>query len=72
MNDKELLERIGRRVKELRVAKGLTQQELAAVLDIEKSNMSRLEAGRVNISATALYKIAQALDMTLSELLMVE
>ncbi len=72
MKEKELFEKIGTRVKELRIEKGMSQQELAGMINFEKSNMSRLEAGGTNPTVGTLYKIAQALDVTLSELLMVE
>lgn len=72
MNEKELLLKIGARIRDLRTEKGITQQEFAAKLDLEKSNMSRLESGRINPRAATLYKVAQALDISLSELLMIE
>lgn len=72
MTEKELFLKIGVRVKELRLQKGLSQQQLASKIDFEKANMSRFEAGATNPTVATLYKIAQALDVTLSELLMVE
>lgn len=72
MKEKDLLLKIGERIKELRTEKGISQQELAAALDIEKSNMSRLESGRVNMGVRTIYRIAQALDISMSELLDVE
>ena len=72
MNDEELLAKIGERIVELRTEKGMTQQEFAAALDYEKSNMSRLESGRVNPRIATLYKVAKVLNVTLSDLLMIE
>lgn len=72
MKEKDLLLKIGERIKELRTEKGISQQELAAALDIEKSNMSRLESGRVNMGVRTIYRIARALDISMSELLDVE
>lgn len=72
MKEKDLLLKIGERIKELRTEKGISQQELAAALDIEKSNMSRLESGRVNMGVRTIYRIAQALEVSMSELLDVE
>ena len=57
---------------QLRTEKGMTQQEFAAELDYEKSNMSRLESGRVNPRISTLYKVAKVLNVTLSDLLMIE
>ncbi len=69
MREKVLLKKIGVRIKEIRQQKGLTQQELAAELDYEKSNMSRLESGNIDPRASTLNKVAKALGVTLSELM---
>lgn len=68
-NKKILLQKLGNRIKEVREDKELTQQELAAICDFEKSNMSRLEAGNTNPTVYTLHKIATALNVSLSTLL---
>jgi len=68
MNEKVLLSKIGARIKELRSEKGMSQQELAAALDYEKSNMSRLESGKINPRIGTLYKVASVLKVSLKEL----
>lgn len=72
MRDELLLKKIGKRIKCLRLERGMSQLELAVSLDFEKSNMSRLEAGKVNTGIVTYYKVAQALGITLSELVDVE
>lgn len=47
MNQKELMQQIGRRLRSFRVSQGLTQKELAAVLGVSHSNISRFERGTV-------------------------
>jgi len=69
MDEKALLRGISIRIREVRQAKGITQQELAAKIDYEKSNMSRLESGKTDLRISTLNKVAKALDMSLSELL---
>jgi transcriptional regulator with XRE-family HTH domain len=59
---------IGKQIQKLRELKGISQQDLAAKCNFEKSNMSRLEAGRVNPTLSTLEKVAKALDVTLAEL----
>lgn len=69
MDDKVQLQlAIGKRVKALREEKNMPQQDLAAKCNIEKSNLSRLEAGGTNPTIYTLYKIAECLDTTVSEL----
>ena len=69
MNKEELQIIIGSRIKLLRESKGVTQQNLAAMCNFEKGNMSRLEAGRTNPTITTLYKISQALEVKIIDLL---
>ena len=67
--DAEYLKKLGKRIKTLRKEKGIKQVDLAYSCDIEKQSMSRLEAGNTNPSILLLMKIAQLLDLTVSELL---
>jgi transcriptional regulator with XRE-family HTH domain len=69
MKKEELQISIGNRIKLLRESKGVSQQDLAAMCNFEKGNMSRLEAGRTNPTITTLYKISQALDVKITDLL---
>ena len=61
---KELL---GARIKELRKAKGLSQEELAEKIGVEPQHMSRLEIGKSYPSLDRLEKIAIALDRQLKD-----
>jgi DNA-binding XRE family transcriptional regulator len=49
-------------IKVLRQKKGMTQKQIAAKADMPQSVIARLESGNHNVSATTLYKIADALD----------
>lgn len=68
MLDHSIQVKVGNKIQKLRESKGLSQQDLAAKCNFEKSNMSRLEAGRVNPTLSTLEKVAKALDVTLVEL----
>jgi ribosome-binding protein aMBF1 (putative translation factor) len=68
MSDNTLQITVGKQIQKLRELKGISQQDLAAKCNFEKSNMSRLEAGRVNPTLSTLEKVAKALDVTLAEL----
>jgi len=72
MTEKVLLKKIGAKIVEIRREKGMSQQDLAAKLNYEKSNMSRLESGNVNLRVGTLYKVARALGISLSELLRIK
>lgn len=60
---------IGIRVRRLRKAKGLTQQTLAEFSEQEPSNISHIERGATKLSLPTLVSIANALDVTVDELL---
>ena len=62
------LKKIGRRIQELRSLKNLSQQDLAAKINYDKSNMSRVESGGTNMTVSTLEKIANALEVELIEL----
>jgi transcriptional regulator with XRE-family HTH domain len=68
MSDNSLQINVGKQIQKLRELKGISQQDLAARCNFEKSNMSRLEAGRVNPTLSTLEKIANALQVTLAEI----
>ena len=60
---------ICRRIRELRVEKQMTVQELAYRCDMERSNMSRIEAGRTNLTVKTMCIICNALDVSLREVI---
>lgn len=60
---------VGQKIKGKRLEKKMKQQQLAAAIDIEKTNLSRIEAGRTNPTLWTLLKISHALEMPVSELL---
>jgi transcriptional regulator with XRE-family HTH domain len=59
---------LGDRIRQLRESKNISQTELGNLCDIERSNMNRIEAGNTNPTAYTLYKIAQNLKVSLSEI----
>lgn len=63
-----LLRGLGWRVRQLREAKGWTQEILAGRAGLDRSYIAGIEAGLRNPSTKALAKIARALRVTLSVL----
>ncbi|MEG1759275.1 MAG: helix-turn-helix transcriptional regulator [Alistipes sp.] len=60
---------ISQRVRNLRRERNLTIQELAYRCDMERSNLSRIEAGRTNLTIKTLCVICNALNVSLQELI---
>ncbi len=59
---------IAKRIKEIRRSKGLTVQEVAYRCDIERSNLSRIEAGRTNLTLKTICLICNALNVRISDI----
>ena len=61
---------IGQKIKQARIAKGLTQEELGNLVGLQKSAIAKYENGRVvNIKRSTLQKLAKALDLRGSDLI---
>jgi transcriptional regulator with XRE-family HTH domain len=64
-----ITERFGRRVRELRQRAKLSQEEFAAICDLDRTYISGIERGKRNVALRNIEAIAQALHVTISELL---
>lgn len=69
MNESELSKSLGSRIRKLREERDISQQDLAALCNFEKSNMARIESGRTNPTLFTLYKISVSLKVSLSLLI---
>ena len=72
MNEQQLFLTIGEWIRSVRIQKNMNQQDLAARCNFEQSNMSRIEAGRTNLTVRSLDRIARALDVKIRDLVDVE
>ncbi len=61
------LERFGKRVQELRVARGVTQEALAVRLGLSKAMMSSIERGIRNPPCTTVLALARELGADLGD-----
>lgn len=61
-------QKVGKRIQEIRIEKNISQQQLAAKCNFEKSNMSRLENGNANATLSTLEKVCDALQIDYAEL----
>ena len=74
LNKEEILKKVGSKIKEIRTSKGLSQIELTTRMELstDPNNISRLEAGRNNLTIFTLARIAKALDVPMKDLIDVE
>lgn len=60
------------RLEEVRKAKGITQEELAAILEVSRQTIGSLENGRYNPSILLAFKIARYFQMTIEDIFIYE
>ena len=63
---------VGKRVRNLRVEKGLTQQEIANMLEIERGNYSKYELGKLEFNNEMLVKLSKYYKVTTDYILGLE
>jgi DNA-binding NtrC family response regulator len=68
-NEETINKSIGARLRQLRREQGLTTQQLANRVGVTQSQISQVETGRSAASVVTLYKIAQAFEVSLAEML---
>jgi transcriptional regulator with XRE-family HTH domain len=61
--------RFGKRVREVRQKKGISQEKLADLAGLHRTYVSGVERGERNISLLNIERLAIALDVTMSDLM---
>lgn len=67
--EKQLARTVGALIASRRKAKGLTQEQLAEQMEIEKETVSRMETGIISPTLTRLAQLAKFLDCEISDFL---
>ena len=57
-------QRIGQRIAALRKLAGLSQEQLSDLAGLQRTHVSRIEAGKYDATAFTVQRIAEALGMT--------
>ena len=74
MEKLEIFKQVGRNIQQIRIGKGLSQVDLVGRIEgnIDTTNISRIEQGRTNPTLLTLYRIAQALEVSLLDLVAID
>jgi transcriptional regulator with XRE-family HTH domain len=67
MNKPAQLELVGRKIRQLRRQRKLTQVELAEKIGVHQSDLSRMEQGEYKVGLDTLLKILQTFDLTIGD-----
>ena len=62
-------EKLGKNLKRIRTAKGISQGEISRKLEVDKSFISNIEAGKTNPTLATIAKIAKAIGVSVGELM---
>ena len=64
-----VLQAIGEAIRALRLERGISQERLALVADVDRSYVGRIDRAENNIAVPTLVRIASALSIWVSELM---
>ena len=63
MGIRKIQNELGRKLKALRLEKGLTQENVAFEVDISRDHLSNIELGKHPVNIKTLYKLAQFFEV---------
>ena len=66
------LKKFGEKVREIRIKKGLSQEQLAETSGLHRTYISSLELGKRNVSLINIHALAKALGVSPDKLLKTE
>lgn len=64
----EIKSLLGQRIKKLRISNNLTQEQLAEIVDIGTTSISKIETGHTHPTPESLEKLAKAFNVELYQL----
>lgn len=66
--DEELLKKFGKSLRDIRLSKGFSQEQLAFKANVSVSQIGRIERGEVNTTISTAFILAQILKIEIKEL----
>lgn len=69
IKNNKFLKKLGLKIRQVRIEKGLTQLDLAMKIDNYAEQIGRVERGELNVSICTLKLIAEGLEVDLEDLL---
>ncbi|MGX8220578.1 helix-turn-helix domain-containing protein [Psychrobacter celer] len=69
MTTDERMIAFGKRVREMRKSKGISQERLAEMAGIDRSYMGNIERGEKNVTLKKAYEVCDALEVDIKDLI---
>jgi len=63
----DIKQKFGKKLKQLRLSKGLSQEKLALEADLDRTYIPSIEKGERNVSITVLEKLSKALNISIKD-----
>ncbi|OHA89272.1 MAG: DNA-binding protein [Candidatus Zambryskibacteria bacterium RIFCSPLOWO2_01_FULL_42_41] len=60
---------LGKNIKQIRLRRKMSQGDICRAIDMDRSYMSAIEGGKVNVTIAIVEKLAHALNVSVDELL---
>jgi len=60
---------LGKAIREVRLSKGISQEKLALLSEVDRAHVGRVERGDSNAAVLTLAQIANALNLTVAKLM---
>ncbi|MET3046590.1 helix-turn-helix domain-containing protein [Flavobacterium covae] len=68
INNSDILKKFGEQVRQLRLEKGISQEELASRASLHRTYIGMIERAEKNITLVNIAKIAKALETSISKI----
>ena len=65
----QISKKLGDNIKRIRLRRKMSQGDICRAIGMDRSYMSAIEGGKVNVTLVLLEKLANALDVPVNELL---
>ncbi|MBI3509939.1 MAG: helix-turn-helix transcriptional regulator [Bacteroidetes bacterium] len=66
--DKKFLKNLGKQIRKFREEQGISQDQLAFECEMHRTNINRIEKGKISVGVARLNQIAKTLGVTFSKL----
>jgi transcriptional regulator with XRE-family HTH domain len=69
LSKEDFITKIGERVRQIRISKGLTLERVAFDAGMDYSQLSRIELGKINTSIYQIYVVSNSLKVPMTDIL---